>query len=133
MPPEPTVVVDLSPIVQSLIGLAAAVVSGLIPYITYRISRHFNVSADSDAIKRINLAAENAAGRIFEQLSRTPVTATLPPTAAMVANEAVKVASLAQESAARLGVDNQRIAEIVRGKLGQLIASDPTIRTGLST
>jgi len=92
------------------------------------LRRFLNVQADSEAGKAINLAAERAAGRVYQHAIQAGVPLTDTRTLNKLAVDAARDAELRVGSAmTRRRVGTSEFAAMVQGAFARALVTDPTI------
>lgn len=120
--------IDWTPIVQTLLGLAAAAVSAAIPILVPAVLRRMRLSTESELNTRLQAALTAAAGEAYQFALRRSEGLSTP----LAHNQAVGagasyVARLMPDTLKALGVTDAALSEMVRARLGALLAQDPNI------
>lgn len=125
--------VDLSPIVQALVGVAALVVSAAGPIIAAAIVRRLHLAQGSAAAQAVTAATETGAGIAYAALvARSHQTASIEIHNAALAAGVQHVVEAVPGAMQRVGVTEETAARMVTGKLGALLARDATVSPGPS-
>jgi hypothetical protein len=128
---------DSNPIVNALISLASFAVSIAIPILLPALLRRLKIASDSDLARRLDTAANAAAGLAYQQAAaranRLALTSGLgdPGTHAAAVNAGTNyVVRHLPDAMQRLGVSVPDVAEMVSARLGTLLAADPSVTAG---
>lgn len=110
---------DLSPLAEPVAAVVAAALAVLGKWVRDYVLERVLASR----VGRVESAVGRAAGQIVEELWRRPEMQGL--THQLVDRGADYVAGAVPETLAKLGVPRDRVAEMVRGELGRLLAAAP--------
>tara|TARA_R110000751_G_scaffold307640_1_gene430328 strand:- start:17076 stop:17450 length:375 start_codon:yes stop_codon:yes gene_type:complete len=113
---------DWSPLLQALIGLAAAAV----PVIAGKLWFWLEEKIKASAVNRLGAAAERAAGQVMESITDPR----LAPALADARQAAIDAATMAMQrtmadTISRLGGKPSQIEAMIKGELGILLSRQP--------
>lgn len=126
--------VDLTPIVQGLVGLATAAIVAMIPYVIplMRQRLHVAITADQQAgLERALNAGAGVAYKFAVGLIDQGGLSNVNVHNAALAMGAQYVAAHFPDTMADLGATPDAVRGAVSARLGTLLASDPTVTAGM--
>lgn len=107
---------DWTPVIEAALALAAAIIS----VAALALRQWLNERILASQVGRVEGAAMRAAGQVLEELARSPTAQAKLDL--LIADGAAYVARSLPDTVRRLGVNEARLAEMVRGELGKLRA-----------
>lgn len=125
--------IDLSPILQALLGLAAAVVTGAVPFVVPLIRQRMHIAISADMEQRLDRALNAAAGIAYKLASESIDKGGLSNVSVhsqALARATQYVATHVPDTMATLGVTQDNVRDMVSARLGSLLATDPTVSAG---
>lgn len=126
--------ISLAPVLDALLALAAAAVSTAIPFIVPAVLRRLRLADNAELVARVQSAALAGAGLAYQYAAaHKEGLASVSVRNAALARGIEHVASSVPGALLELGVTPQHISQMVSGRLGVLLASDPTVTAGAPT
>lgn len=123
--------VDLSGILQIVLGLAAAAVAAAIPILVPFILKRIGIANDADLAAKLDAALTAGAGAAYNYgLSQAQGLSSVPVHNTAVAVGAGYVISKLPEALDHFNITADGVKERVAARLGVLLASDPTVTAG---
>lgn len=123
--------VDLSPLIQWLIGAVSAALTAAVPILVRYFFSKMGIDRNSAFVEMVANAASRGAGIGYNWiLTKAPAAAPIE-----VKNEAVRIGldyvmKSFPDYIKKLGADKDQIERMVDGELGKLLAVDPNIQVG---
>lgn len=119
--------VDLSPLVQAVVSVAALTITGAVPTLLVWLNRHLKLSADSLAAQRVASAVQAVAQMAISELSSVGAhNVTLDVKNAAIASAITKLSPGAQTAIATLGYTPETIAARVDGEIAKTLGTGAT-------
>ena len=126
-------VVDFSPVVQALLGVAALVVSTSGPVIATYVIRRFRLEGNVAAVDAVNAAVKTGGGIAYAALvAESNKPASINIKSASIAAGVSHVIASVPDALAKAGVTQDTVARMVEGKLGELLSADVSVSAGPS-
>ena len=123
--------VDLTPALNVLLTAALAVFTAAVPILMPFLLKRLHIANDSDLATRLEKAADAAAGLAYDYaLHHEDGLASVPVHDAAMAVGIDHVRASVPEAIAALGITPEHLAAMVKGRLGALLANDPTVSAG---
>lgn len=125
--------IDLSPLVQALIGTAAAVITLSAPVVAALIAKRLHLEDNSQAKDAINGAVQTGAGLAYSALvAESGKPASVEIKSAALALGLNHVISTVPDALKKVGVTDNAVAEMVAGRLGMFLSRDQSVTAGPS-
>lgn len=125
--------IDISPILQAVIGTAATVVSLSGPVIAMAIIRKLHLEGNEAAIASVNRAAQTGAGLAYAALvAESNKPASVEIKSAALATGLNHMIQSVPAAMTRAGITEDTAARMIAGRLGSLLAQDATVHAGPS-
>ncbi len=126
-------IVDISPLVQALIGTAAAVVTASGPIVAALIARKLHLEGNAAAVTAIDQACNTGAGLAYAALvAESNKPASVDIKSAAIASGVQHVLATVPDAIARSGITEDAIGRMIVGRLGTLLSRDPSVPAGPS-
>lgn len=111
-----------------LLDVLGLLLTAAVPALLGYLHRWLGIQADSRAAAVVNLAVERGAGTIYrEAATGLDVIAKSSAMAALTNTAAGQVMARVPDAAARLGVTQEHVRQMIQSELGRLLAVDPTV------
>jgi hypothetical protein len=122
---------DLTPLLNVLLPIVAAIVGTSMPIITALIFKRFGIANDSDMAKKVDAALQDGGGMLYEYCTRhegglANVDVRNAGTAAVLQH----ITNQVGPELTALGYTPDHVANMLKGELGQLLAGDPSVTAG---
>jgi hypothetical protein len=126
-------VIDISPIVQALIGTAATVITLSAPVLAAYVIRRLHLESNAAAVAAVNSAAATGAGLAYSALvAESHMPASVEIKNATLAAGVSHVVESVPDAMKQAGVSEDTVARMVAGKLGELLSRDASVSAGPS-
>lgn len=111
-----------------LLDVLGLLLTAAVPVLIGYLHRWLGIQADSRAAAVVNLAVERGAGMIYrEAATGLDVLAKSSAMSALTNTAAGQVMARVPKAAARLGVTQEHLRQMIQSELGRLLAVDPTV------
>ena len=116
--------VDLSPVVQGLLGLASAAMTVAIPILVPALLARWHVASDSDLAQKLDTACEAAAGGAYRYaMQHVDGVTSVPIQNVALAMVTANVVNGFQDTMHRFGLTPEAVQAMVANRLGKMLAS----------
>ena len=123
--------VDLTPLIQVLLTTALAVFTAAVPVIGAYLVKRLHIANDADLATRVEAAAVTGAGLAYKYaMQHEGGLANVQVQNAALKEGISHVEASTPEALAALGITPEHLAAMVDGRLGALLASDPSVTAG---
>lgn len=119
---------DLTPVLDTLAGLAFAAVSAAIPILVPAILRRLKIANNSDLAQRIETAADAGAGLAYQYaVTRAGGLNSVAVKDSAINRGVSHVLLSLPDTLKSLDVTDEHVKDMVTARLGALLATDPTV------
>ena len=126
-------IVDISPLVNALIGTAAVVVTTSGPVVAALIARRLHLEGNAAAVTAIDQACNTGAGLAYAALvAESNKPASIDIKSAAIASGVQHVLATVPDALQRAGVTEDAVGRMIVGRLGTLLSRDPSVPAGPS-